>query len=199
MDYSKKVAEKYDKILYPALHRIRKKMVEIIKKYNVASVVDLCCGTGNQLKYLNDAGIQNAVGVDLSENMLNQANKYNVNCKLDDATATNFVKDNFDFGMISFALHEKSLQTAQNIIVEAQRIIKKDGYFAIVDYCFDKKSFFLGRWGSIIVEKMAGGEHYANFKAYIKAGGLNLLMKNFKAIEEYRFLFGAVVLRVYQL
>ncbi len=198
MDYSQKVAEKYDKFLYPALHRIRKKMVEIIKKYKAGTIVDLCCGTGNQLKYLKEAQIGSAVGVDLSENMLKQAQEYNVDCVLEDATQTHFDDKSFDFGMTSFALHEKSLDTAKKIISEARRLIKDKGHFAVVDYCFDKKTYFPGRWGSIAVEKMAGGEHYANFKEYIKVGGLDYLMKDFKYIEEIRFLFGAVVLRVYQ-
>ena len=73
MDYNEKTAKNYDRILYPAFHRIRKNVVKIAKKLDVESIADFCCGTGNQLKYLQKAGFNNILGVDLSENMMSQA------------------------------------------------------------------------------------------------------------------------------
>lgn len=40
----------YDFILYPVLHPIRKKEVEVAKRLKPASIIDICCGTGDQLK-----------------------------------------------------------------------------------------------------------------------------------------------------
>ncbi len=200
MDYDKKVSEKYDKYLALALNPIRKYLVKVIKKYEIKSVLDFCCGTGNQLKFLLKSDIKDVIGVDLSENMIaqTQVGEYNPKCLLEDATKTSFDDHKFDMGMVSFALHEKSIDVAKGIIEEAKRVVKKGGYFAVVDYCFDKKSYFPGRWGSIVIEKMAGGEHYANFNTYIAKGGLNYLFENQKIIEEKSFLFGAVRMRLFQ-
>lgn len=199
-EYTLSVAKAYDKFLFVAMNRIRKTMVKFAKENNCKSVVDFCCGTGNQLKYFKKAGFENIVGVDLSENMIFVANQSEekLNCLLEDATSTSLVSETYDLGMVSFALHEKSMEIAQNIILEAKRVVKKGGYFAIVDYTFDKKSFFLGRWASTFVEYMVGGEHYINFKKYIKYKGLDFLMKDYSIIREYSFIFGAVKMKIYQ-
>ncbi len=187
-------------MLYPALHNIRRDVVKKIKKFNINSLIDFCCGTGNQLKYLQKAGYEDIIGVDLSENMISQTKKgkYKPKCLLQDASNTNFKNNVFDAGIISFALHEKNIEIAKKIISEAKRIIKKNGFFIIVDYCYDKKTYFPGKWGTTIVEFFAGGEHYANFKKFIAIKGLNFLMKNFNFIYEKKYLFGSVRMRIYK-
>ena len=199
-EYTPGVAKWYDKALFIAMFRIRKRMVKVAKELKVSRIFDLCCGTGNQLKYFKKSGFNDVVGVDLSENMISVANnsKIKLNCLLEDATNTSFKDNSFDFGMVSFALHEKSIEIAEAMILEAGRLIKNGGYFVIVDYCFDKNSTSLGRWASTFVEKLVGGNHYKNFKKYINAGGLNFLMGNYKSIKEYPFIFGSVKMRIYQ-
>jgi len=194
MNYDPKSAQKYDKVLAPALNEIRKHTVKLIKKYNFKSVADFCCGTGNQLKFLMKAGFSDIVGVDLSENMIAQTQVGNLNpkCLLEDATNTTLPENYYDVAIVSFAMHEKSKQIAKRMIEEAKRVTKPNGYFIATDYCFDEKSFFPGRWGSTFVEKIVGGEHYDNFKKYISFGGLDHLMKDYSFVEEKRFLFGAV-------
>lgn len=200
MDYNEKTAKKYDKILYPAFHRIRKNVVKIAKKLEVKSIADFCCGTGNQLKYLQKAGFKDILGVDLSENMMSQAKigEFQPKCLLEDATQTSLLDSSYDMAMVSFALHEKPIEVAQAMILEAKRVVKDGGYFVAVDYYYDKKTFFIGKWATTYVEYLAGGDHYANFKTYISKGGLNFLMKDYKFIEEKPFLFGSVKMRIYQ-
>lgn len=200
MDYDKKSAKNYDKLLFLAMNRIRKNVVKTAEKYNVKSIADFCCGTGNQLKYLQKAGFKDILGVDLSENMIEQAKKgnYNPKCLLEDATKTSLSDNSYDMAMVTFALHEKPIEVAQVMILEAKRVVKDGGYFVAVDYCYDKKAIFLGKWGTTYVEYLAGGDHYANFKTYISKGGLNFLMKDYKIIEEKPFLFGSARMRVYQ-
>lgn len=200
MDYEGNSAKYYDKVLAPALNGVRKYTVKLVEKYKFKSVVDFCCGTGNQLKFLMKAGYTDLIGVDLSENMIAQTKvgSYNPKCLLEDATNTSLPKNNYDVAMVSLAMHEKSKDIAEGMILEAKRVVKPNGYFITTDYCFDKKSFFIGRWGATWVEKMVGGEHYENFKKYISFGGLNHLMKDYSFVEEKRFLFGAVALRLYK-
>ena len=200
-EYGNIVSKLYDPLLYFPLIRIRNKTVKVISDLKSKNIIDLCCGTGNQLKYLSKNGFTKSVGVDISETMLQQATKgkTKAKCFLQNATNTSFAENSFDTVIITFALHEKSIEIAQNIVTEAFRLLNKNGNLLIVDYSYDKKSTALGRFAVKIIEKIAGGEHYLNFKKYIKKGGLEYLMKKYSFKTEYFFIFGAVRLRVYQI
>ncbi len=199
-EYNEKTAQKYDKALYVFLHRIRKKVVELAKELKVEKIADLCCGTGNQLKYFKEAGFKDIIGVDLSPDMLKVATeRYKLQCLNEDATATSLPSDYYDMVMISFALHEKPLETAKKIIDEARRILKKDGYLFLVDYYHGKGAFFIGKLGATAVEAMVGGEHYQNYKNYREKGGFEYLMPGEKPLIIKPFLFGAVQLRAYKI
>ena len=195
------MAEKYDKFLFVFLNRLRKKTVATAKKLNAKKIADLCCGTGNQLKYFKKQGFTDIIGVDLSENMTKIAKigKEKIDCKIEDATNTSLESDSYDFVNITLALHEKDLKTQKGIIAEAKRILKNGGYLAICDYYFGKGSFLLGKIGSKLVEKMVGGEHYANFKEYIKRGGMDFLFPEQKPIQITHFILRSAQLRIYKI
>ena len=183
----------YDILLYLPLIAIRVRVKKIIKKLKKEKIIDICCGTGNQLKMLKRSGYNDLVGIDLSENMLEVANrgKYGLNCQQQDATNLTFKDNTFDIGIISLALHEKPLEVQNSVLNEAKRVIKKDGYLIVVDYMFDKHSFVLGELKIFIVEGLVGGEHFRNFRKFIKNGGLESIIKDkFEKLEEYRFHFG---------
>ena len=198
-EYGKTVSKLYDPLLYFPLLRIRNQTVKVVKQLKSKKIIDLCCGTGNQLKYLKRKGFNKTLGVDISETMLKQATKgkTKAKCFLQDATNTTFMENSFDTVIITFALHEKPLKIAQGIVTEAFRLLDDNGNLLIVDYSYDKKSTVIGRLAVKIIEKIAGGEHYQNFKKYIKKGGLDYLMKNYSFNKEYLFIFGAVRLRIY--
>ncbi len=191
-------AKYYDQLLYPAMVRVRKTVVKEIKKLKPAKIVDLCCGTGNQLKFLTRNGFKDIYGVDISADMLTVARKNKVNCRLEDATKTSFFDNEFDLAMVSFALHEKPYVVASEIIQEAQRIVKPGGYFLVVDYSFNHKATKIGKAIISWVEKHAGEEHYTNFNAFLAYGGLEKLIVNYTSVKEKRFHLGATVFRVYQ-
>jgi len=200
MSEYKNVARIYDPLLYPALQPVRIKVAKEIKRLKAEKIVDLCCGTGNQLKLLKKKGFDKLYGVDLSEDMLAVAAKGSkVNCKLEDASATGFTAGEFDVVIISFALHEKPFEIASAIVREAQRIVKSEGKIMVVDYAFDKKANRIGKFGVSFVEKNAGDEHYSNFMAFNNYGGLEKLFDSQKIEKEYRFHFGATVLRTYKM
>ena len=69
-------AKIYDPILYFALKNIRQEIIRLIPNHNLR-ILDLCCGTGDQLKKLSDAGFNHLTGVDLSTEMLKVARKGN--------------------------------------------------------------------------------------------------------------------------
>lgn len=192
----------YDPALYLALQPIRKAVMNELKEHKNKSILDLCCGTGNQLKLLSRNGFKNLHCLDLSDSMLEIAKKNSHFIKIynEDAVKTNFKDSSFDIIIISFAIHEKDRNIQEKLINEAFRIIKKDGLLLIVDYAFDNKTIKIGRIGINIVEKMAGKEHYGNFKNYIQNNGLLSLIKKdrFKLIKSNKKLFNGVTISTYQ-
>ena len=195
-------AKIYDPMLYLALNPIRLAVLKELSQYKDSAILDLCCGTGNQLKLLSKNGFKNLHCLDLSEAMLNIAKKGGYPLKIynKDATETNFDDAAFDIVMLSFAIHEKDRETQEKMIAEAHRILKEDGMILIVDFSFDEKTTKLGKVGIDFIERMAGGEHYLNFKKYIANDGLASLIKAdmFALVKDSRKAFNGVSISTYQ-
>ncbi|MFP4620173.1 MAG: class I SAM-dependent methyltransferase [Bacteroidales bacterium] len=200
MDEYKIFAPLYDPLLYFVLHKIRKKVVEVAHTYNPSAIIDICCGTGNQLKYLKKSGLHHVTGVDLSPPMLKQAEKggKKVKCEEQDASELKYSDNSFDLGIISFALHEKPLEVAGKIVKEANRVVQPGGPLIIVDYTFNNEVKFPVKSVIRIVERLAGKYHHRYFKQYVRYGGMDYLLKGSRLAEEYRFHGGATSMRVYQ-
>ncbi|MBA7480137.1 Demethylmenaquinone methyltransferase [subsurface metagenome] len=195
-------AKIYDPIFYLPLRSIRIAVMNELLKYKGKIILDLCCGTGNQIKLLSKHGFRNLYCLDISDSMLEIAKRNDSSIKIynEDATKTSFNNASFDVVIISFAIHEKDRNTQQALIDEAYRIIKKDGFMLAVDYVFDNKTTKFGRILISIIERIAGREHYRNFKNYIQNKGLLSLIKKdkFKLIKYKRMSSGAVAMSTYQ-
>ena len=196
------MAKIYDPIFYFPLKSIRIAVMNELLKYKEKVILDLCCGTGNQLNLLSKHGFRNLYCLDISDSMLEIAKRSDSSIKIynEDATKTSFNNASFDVVIISFAIHEKDRNTQQALINEAYRIIKKDGFMLVVDYVFDNKTTKFGRIVISMIERIAGGEHYINFKSYIQNDGLLSLIEKdkFKLIKYNRMSFGAVTISIYQ-
>lgn len=77
--------------------------------------------------------------------MLKQTQKGHtiVQCRLEDASQMAFNDNEFELGIISFALHEKPGEIARKIVQEAFRVIKPGGYLLVVDYMLDRNVVLL--------------------------------------------------------
>jgi len=196
------IAKIYDPIFYLALKPIRIAVMNELLKYKEKIILDLCCGTGNQIKLLSKHGFKNLYCLDISDSMLEIAKRSDSSIKIynEDATKTSFDDASFDIVIISFAIHEKDRNTQQALINEAYRIIKKDGLMLVVDYMFDNKTTKFGQILIRLIERIAGGEHDRNFKNYIQNKGLSSLIKKdkFKLIKCNRISSGAVTISIYQ-
>jgi len=192
----------YDPMLYLAINPIRVAVMEEISQYKDSKILDLCCGTGNQLKLLSKNGFKNLHCLDLSKAMLKVAQKggHPIEIYSEDATRTSFDDAAFDIVMISFAIHEKDRKTQEKLIEEAHRLVDEEGLILIVDYIFDNKTTKLGKMGIDLIERIAGGEHYRNFKGYIENKGLESLIKadKFKLVKDNRRTFNGVTISMYQ-
>jgi demethylmenaquinone methyltransferase/2-methoxy-6-polyprenyl-1,4-benzoquinol methylase len=184
-------AKWYDPLLYPFIQPIRRYITDWIKVRGYSAVLDVCCGTGDQLKQLSKEGISGE-GVDLSESMLSVAKsgKSPARCFKEDASAMHYAESSFDLVMTTFALHEKNPQVAREIVEEMVRVTKEKGEMLIVDYELGEKTSFLSRKLIGFIEWLAGGEHYANFQKYLEMGGLPKLLKGLPLKEVKRHYFG---------
>lgn len=105
-------------------------------------VLDIACGTGNSLTWINQAVPQAALyGVDLSPAYLRKANenlagiKGRVPAQLiqANAEALPFVDEFFEATTSTFLFHELPAEARQNVINEAFRVTKPGGVFVICD------------------------------------------------------------------
>lgn len=197
--YSPFLARIYDKVLHVPVRNIRRSVAEAIKNAEAKKVIDLCCGTGNQITYLKKAGIEQAIGVDISDNMLQQARRNGLNdvCRKMDASETTFNDNAFDAAIMSFSLHEMHSETARKVFLESKRIVKPGGLLIVIDYSFDVQTKPFGRFATQAVEKFVGGDHYRNFKYFIANDLILEFSDGLSVMEKKRFLFGAVAIWVF--
>ncbi len=184
-------AKFYDPLLAPFIRPIRHRIITLIKHYRYKSILDVCCGTGDQLKLLKEHGFD-AEGIDISDAMLSVAKrgKHKADCKNQDATDMDYKDTKFDLTMTAFALHEKSHISARKIVKEMLRVTSETGDILIVDYELSDKTSTLSKKLIYLIEWIAGGEHYQNFKDYIGKGGLPALLSNTSLTEVKRYYFG---------
>lgn len=174
-----KFAPVYDFILSPYITRVRRKVLNISQKYKFRSILDVCCGTGNQVKLLRKHGFD-ATGVDLNEDMLRQSGKGFVTppCTKQDAANMEIPDNSFDMSTTTLSLHETEPDIAGRIVEEMIRVTKQGGYVILIDYEISKRTSHFSHRLVRFVESMVGGDHYRNFKKYINHGGLEKLVKN---------------------
>jgi len=180
MNEYKTLAFYYDLLLGPFLWTMRAAVTKAALTLHPENAVDLCCGTGRQLKILKRNGIQNVTGVDLSDEMLNIARKGTMApvCIASDASVTGIEPASVDLVLINLALHEKSRVDALRVLKEAFRILKPGASLIIGDYNTDSGIPFFPRRVITFIEFLAGGEHYTNYLKYLSYGGLPVLMKD---------------------
>ena len=195
-----KIAKIYDPILYIFINKLRKLIAGIIKKNNYEKILDVCCGTGNQMLHLQKNGIH-SVGVDISLEMAEVAISRGLKCHIQDAQDMDSKDHSFDLTMTTLALHEKPRSLAEKIIEEMIRVTKPDGIIMIVDFDFNKKSFFMSKMVIDLIERSSGKEHYENFKEFIDYGGIDELVKKFPLTkkETYRYAFNSMTVKLYEL
>lgn len=187
----------YDRLLSPFIQPIRNRVIKIIKQYQYKTILDVCCGTGDQLKQLKVHGFD-AEGIDISAAMLDIAKKGKIKaiCKHQDASKMDYVDAKFSLTMTAFALHEKGHATARKIVEEMVRVTSEGGDILIVDYELSEKTSTLSKILIYFIEWLAGGEHYRNFRSYIKKGGIPALLPDniFTEVKRYYFAQHGVVL-----
>ena len=184
----------YSTLVDPFLRKVRVFTPKFAGMKIGDKVLDICCGTGDQVFYYTKKGIV-ATGVDLNPEMIKIAERNkrkqdlkNALFQIADAQNLPFKDNSFDYISISFGLHEKERTVRDKIISEMKRAIKKKGNLIFIDFQVPFSKNFYSRFIKI-VEYLAGRDHFRNFKDYIKQGGLDeILKRNQLQIEKRSYL-----------
>ena len=185
----KYIAPIYDWVLYPFMRGIRRDVLEMAQQIKPGRIIDVCCGTGDQLSLLRRSGM-NVLGIDYSDAMLKVAARKSprISCLKQDATTMGFVDQSFDMAIVSMGLHETGWEQAQGILKEIHRILKPAGRLIIADYELTPATSITARAMVHGIEYIAGGDHFRNFKRYNREGGLEKLIDpSFFTLIEDRF------------
>jgi SAM-dependent methyltransferase len=139
-------------------------------------VLDVACGTGT-LAMTMARRARHVTGIDLSEESIASAQRMarrrrleNVAFDIRDAGDLSCYADKeFDLAVTSMAVHQFDAGLAIKVLVEMKRIAKK---IIITDY----NHHMPPGWGRSVawgIERLAGGEHYRNFRIYMQLGGIH--------------------------
>ena len=172
----------YSNTIDPILRDIRSQMPRFAGMNQGARVLDVCCGTGDQVFQYARLGIS-ATGIDGNPDMIMAAERRRAEHRLLDAqfhvansTYLPFENSYFDFASVCLALHEQSDEEQDETTSEMKRVVKKGGVLVFADFTVPvpRNLVSLAIRG---VEFIAGKDNYSQFKGYIQRGGLPEILR----------------------
>ena len=172
----------YSTIIDPILKDVRICVAEISDMKAGDRVLDVCCGTGDQVFHYTQKGAI-AIGVDQKSNMIELAERNrkrrgfkHSTFRVASATELPLPDGYFDCASISLGLHEMERDERNRAVSEMKRVVKKEGVLMFIDFQvrLPKNSIaYLIR----AVEFLAGRDNYRCFRDYLAQGGLNGILK----------------------
>ena len=126
----------------------RKRVVEIVKKSNPDTVLDIATGTGDLAINLAETKATKIVGLDISSGMLEigkqKINKKSLESKIEmvlgDSENMPFEDDSFDAITVAFGV--RNFETLENGLKEIYRVLKPNGTFVILETSVPTKTPF---------------------------------------------------------
>jgi len=122
------------------------------------NVIDIACGTGKITLGIAE-NAQMVVGLDVSEKMINVANKKkmdnevnNVNFEVGDGYHTRFDNGSFDIVMLFNSIH--IVKEPDKLLAEAYRLIKTNGYLITATDCYSEQLPFSKKVYSLVPRLM---------------------------------------------
>lgn len=167
----------YDKLIAPNQDKLFNEIKSIIEPES--NVLDVGCGTG-RLAFQLSSFCKKVTGIDLSYKNIAIANenlkKGNYeNVQFIHGSAADIEKMNinkFDYAVTTYVIHEmpenERIAVLKSMKVVADKII-------IGDYITPTPKTLWGKI-NVVVEYLAGSDHYNNFKNYVKNGGVRYLV-----------------------
>jgi ubiquinone/menaquinone biosynthesis C-methylase UbiE len=187
------MSKRYDRTVEPAARPLRERAYTVFPPRENLKILDVACGTGNQLVSYAMAGCQMS-GVDCSPSMLAIAQRklgQNADLRLEDASHMSFANGTFDLVTIVLALHEMPTATRLAVLQECRRVAKPDGRIMMIDFHYGPYSFPKG-WSQklfiLMMEIGAGRKHFRNYRDFLRRRGLAGLAEEINAPVEKRFI-----------
>lgn len=145
------------------------------------NVLDVACGNGTLSLLIEENTGSRVTGIDIDPDILGAAmkaakrkKKSQTRFMLMDATnLSSFAEKEFDVAIISLAIHQFAPADGLKVLKEMKRVA---GKIIVIDYGWPMKSGFFW-WMTKLIERIAGGDHYRNFKQYMQNGGIDPLLK----------------------
>lgn len=179
----------YDLAFAVAMRGLRKRVAKTVEREGLWPWLDVCSGTGSQLRALGRAD-RLAVGLDLSLGFVRYAaaRAPGVPFVCGDAAALPFKDGAFRAVSVSFGLHDKSDETRGAMMAEARRVLDPGaGRLIVVDFesPWSRRSR-RGAFAVHIIERTAGGDHYRNGREFLRRGGLRAFLREHGFAETAR-------------
>ena len=127
--YTRQYFEQRD-LLIPHMANVIKSLA---KSKKLIKVLDVGCGTGRLVKFLNDSGFK-AIGCDSSEKAVEKAKKLNKKGIIIKASASRlpFGKNSFDLITAISVIEHLKKSESENFFKEARRTLKPEGFIFLV-------------------------------------------------------------------
>ena len=174
-------ASLYDYVVGPLNIILRRARTRLAPPIAGMRVLDVGCGTGADLQRYSQAGCD-VYGADLSPAMLEVAQKKlgdSAELRLCDAAQMSFPENFFDLVLSTFTLHEMPWEKRPSAVREITRVVKRDGRLLLTDFHPGPYRFpdgWSGRALILLLELMAGREHFDNGRDFLRRGGLQGLI-----------------------
>jgi len=149
-------------------------------KIKNSRVIELGCGTGNNLKFLGDFGFKSIIGIDGSVSAIKLAKKFlkSRNYKLLNSDFNNipFKKNSFDLCIDRGSITHNNKASIENIFYQIKKVLKPSGVF--ISFLFSKKD-------SLFMESKSKSKKIENilFTSFFDQKEINKLFKSFKILH----------------
>lgn len=182
----------YDLAFGAMFKGLRRRVARVVEGDGLYPWLDVCCGTGSQLRghvpvvRVPDLGV---CGLDKNLGLVRYAaaRASGIPFVCGDAGRLPFKDGAFRMVTVSFGLHDKSPDARSAMMAEARRVLAPGGRFIAVD--FENPWSAKSRAGALAVravERLAGGEHYRNGRNFLKRGGLRAFLRENGFVETER-------------
>lgn len=188
-DPYRRYASKYDTFVEPFISAIRQTGIKSFPVKAGMKVLDVGCGTGTNLVLYHQAGCL-VHGIDLSPSMLEVARDKlgkHADLRVGDASEMPYRDNFFDLVTSMLTLHEMPNMIRPQVMKEMIRVMSREGGILLTDYHPGPIRFPEGWMLKAIIlflEKVAGCEHFKNYRDFIKKKGLPGLIDASKLVLE---------------
>lgn len=147
----KKTNDKWDKVFIKQINK-SKQHIKFYNTFNLDAVkrnsriIDIGCGRGDMVKYLNLCGFYNVIGIDISDSL------YDIELKeklfVGDARHLSFKDNSFDLVLMNGVLHHlNSIPEIEECLKEIKRVLKPNKRF----YLREPMNTLFRRFGNFMI------------------------------------------------